>query len=309
MGEHTGQGRNHIREVIVINLKQDTRLLKYAERCRRDNDGIKEDVDTMPKIDINGVRLHYEESGKGSSIILIHGMGGSVFDWVMQIPFFSKSYHVIAIEMRDHGESDKWSGPYDIQMFSEDLAQFVRKLKLGKTVFFGVSMGGMIVMQFALDHPDMVEALVLADTQPGLSEETIKAGLEMASMSQRMTGEELAKATMEFNFTPKFIEDHPDAVETAIKISNARDPAATFRAAQGLVKFDVRKRLKELKAPTLVANGEDDQVIPLSTARDLAEHIKGARLLIMHKGRHMSIIERADEFNKAVLDFLKKIKK
>ncbi len=263
----------------------------------------------MPKIDVNGVKLHYEESGKGSPIVFVHGMGGTVFDWVMQIPFFSKFYHVVAVEMRDHGESDKWSGPYDIKMFSEDLAQFVRKLKLSKGVFFGVSMGGMVVMQFALDHPDMVEALVLADTQPGLSEEAIKAGLEMASMSQKMTGEELAKATMEFNFTPNFIKDHPDVVERAIKISDARDPSATFRAAQGLLKFDVRKRLKELKAPTLVANGEDDQVIPLSAARDLAERIKGARLLIMSKGRHMSIIEKADEFNKAVLDFLKKIMK
>jgi 3-oxoadipate enol-lactonase len=284
-------------------------MFRYGERCRRDNDGIKEDVDTMPKIDINGVKLHYEESGKGSPIVLVHGMGGTVFDWVMQIPFFSKFYHVVAVEMRDHGESDKWSRPYDIKMFSEDLAQFVRKLKLGKGVFFGISMGGMIVMQFALDHPDMVEALVLADTQPGLSEETIKTGLEMTSMSQKMTGEELAKATMEFNFTPNFIEDHPDVIERAIKISDARDPSSTFRAAQGLLKFDVRKRLKELRAPTLVANGEDDQVIPLSVAKDLAEHIKGARLLIMSKGRHMSIIEKADEFNKAVLDFLKKIMK
>jgi 3-oxoadipate enol-lactonase len=309
MGGYTCQRRNHIREIIVIILKQDPQLLEYDGRCPLETNRTKEDVDTMPKIDINGLKLHYEEAGKGSPLVFVHGMGGTVFDWVMQIPFFSKFYHAIAIEMRDHGESDKWSGPYDIKMFSEDLARFVRKLKLGKTVFFGVSMGGMIVMQFALDHPDIVEALVLADTQPGLSEETIKAGLEMASMSQRMTGEELAKATMEFNFTPKFIEDHPDVVEMAIKISNARDPSATFRAAQGLVKFDVRKRLKELKAPTLVANGEDDQVIPLNTARDLAEQIKGARLLIMHKGRHMSIIEKADEFNKAVLDFLKKIKK
>jgi pimeloyl-ACP methyl ester carboxylesterase len=263
----------------------------------------------MPKIEVNGTRLHYEESGKGNPIILVHGLGGSIFDWVMQIPFFSRTYRVIAIEMRDHGESDKWSGPYDIKMFSEDLVEFAGKLRLHKAVFFGISMGGMIVMQFALDHPDMVEALILADTQPGLVEETIKAGLEMAKMGQEMTGEELAMAMMSFNFTPEFIKNRPTIIQQAIKISEARDPSSTFRAAQGLVNFDVKKRLKEIKVPTLIANGEDDKVIPLSVAKDLKEHIKGAKLVVLPKGRHMSIIEKADVFNEAVLDFLETVKK
>jgi pimeloyl-ACP methyl ester carboxylesterase len=263
----------------------------------------------MPKLDVNGVKLHYEESGKGSPVVLVHGLGGSIFDWVMQVPFFSKVYRVIAVEMRGHGESDPWSGAYDIKMFSEDLAQFVRALGLQKAVFFGISMGGMIVMKFVLDHPDIVEALVLADTAPGLNGETIKTGLEMASIGQKMTGEELAMATMGYNFTPEFIKNNQEIIRQAIEISAARDPSSTFRAAQGLVSFDVKKRLKEIKVPTLIANGEDDRVIPLSVARDLNERIKGSKLIVLPKGRHMSIIEKADEFNKAALDFLKNSKK
>nr|MDO8133108.1 alpha/beta hydrolase [Candidatus Njordarchaeum guaymaensis] len=261
----------------------------------------------MPKIEIHGMKLHYEEYGKGDPIVLVHGLGGSIFDWVMQIPFFSKTYRVIAVELRDHGESDKWTGSYDIKMFSEDLVEFVDKLKLGKTIFFGVSMGGMILMQLALDHPNKVKALVLADTQAGLSEEIMKAGQEMASMGQRMTGEELAIATMKFNFTPEFIESHPDIVRRAIEISDARDPSSTFRAAEGLIRFDVKRRLKEIKVPTIIANGEDDPLISLSQARYLKEQIKSAELIVLKKGRHMAIIEKADEFNKAVLKFLKEI--
>jgi 3-oxoadipate enol-lactonase len=263
----------------------------------------------MTKIEINGVKLHYEEGGKGDPIIMVHGLGGSVFDWVMQVPFFSKTNHVFAIEMRDHGQSDKWKGAYDIRMFSDDLAEFVNKLKLGKTVFFGVSMGGMIVMQLALDHPEVVRALILADTQYGLSEETIKSGLEMASMSQKMSGKELALATMEFLFTPNFIKTHPEIIEQMIRISDARDPSSTFRFAQGLASFDVKNRLGEIKAPTLVAHGEDDPVIPVSSAEYLETNIPGAKLVILSKGRHMAIIEKADEFNKAVLDFLRKTKR
>jgi pimeloyl-ACP methyl ester carboxylesterase len=265
-------------------------------------------VIVLPKIEVASTRLYYEESGKGDPIILVHGLGGSVFDWIMQIPFFSKVYRVIAVEMRDHGESDKWSGPYDIKMFSEDLDQFVGKLGVQKSVFFGVSMGGMIVMQLALDHPKMVEALVLADTMPGLFEDSIRTALEMASMSQKMTGEELATATMSYLFTPEFIKNHPAIILQMIKISDARDPSSTFRAAGGLASYDVKKRLKEIKIPTLIVQGEDDQVVPLSAARYLEEHIKGAKLMVLSNGRHMSIIEKADEFNKAVLDFLKRIK-
>jgi pimeloyl-ACP methyl ester carboxylesterase len=262
----------------------------------------------MPKIEVHGMKLHYEEYGKGDPIVLVHGLGGSIFDWVMQIPFFSKTYRVIAVELRDHGESDKWTGSYDIKMFSNDIAEFVDKLELGKAIFFGVSMGGMILMQFALDHPNKVKALVLADTQSGLSDEIMKAGLEMASMSQKMSGEELAIATMKFNFTPEFIDVHPDIVKKQIEISDARDPSSTFRAAEGLVKFDVRKRLKEIKVPTIIANGEDDPLISLSQAKYLKEQIKGAELIVLKKGRHMAIIEKADEFNRAVLNFLRKVK-
>jgi pimeloyl-ACP methyl ester carboxylesterase len=262
-----------------------------------------------PKIEIAGTKLHYEESGKGNPIILVHGMGGSVFDWVMQIPFFSKAYRVLAVEMRDHGESDKWSGSYDIKMFSEDLAQFAGKLGIQKAAFFGLSMGGMIVMQFAIDHPRMVEALVLADTAPSLFMDSIETALEMASMSQKMTGKELAMATMSYLFTPEFIKNQPAIIQQMIKISDARDPSSTFRAAQGLANFDIKKRLKEIKVPTLIANGEDDKVVPLSAARYLEKTIRGAKLIVLPKGRHMSIIEKADQFNTAVLDFLKQIKK
>lgn len=260
----------------------------------------------MPKIEIHGVKLHYEEYGKGDPIVLVHGLGGSIFDWVMQVPFFSKMYRVIAVELRDHGESDKWTGSYDIKMFSDDIAEFVDKLKLGKAIFFGVSMGGIILMQLVLDHPSKVKALVLADTQPGLR--MMKAGLEMFSMSQKMAGEELAIATTKFNFTPEFIEAHPDIMKKAIEVSDARDPSSTFRAAEGLKEFDVRKRLKEIKVPTIIANGEDDPLISLSQARYLKEHVKGAELVVLKKGRHMAIIEKADEFNTAVLNFLKKVK-
>jgi 3-oxoadipate enol-lactonase len=263
----------------------------------------------MPKIDINGVKLHYEEQGTGEPIVMVHGLGGSIFDWVMQIPFFSKYYRVVAIELRDHGESDKWHGSYDFKMFSDDVTKLVEKLKLGKAIFFGFSLGGMIVMQLALDHPDKIKALVLVDTAYGLTEETMKAGQEMASMSQKMSGKELSIATMKFNYTPEFIESHPDIFEQAIKISDARDPSSTFREAQGLVTFNVRERLKEISTPTLIVNGEDDPIIPVSIAKYLKEHIKGAKLLILSKGRHMAIIEKGEEFNKAVLDFLRGIKR
>ncbi|WXG43565.1 MAG: alpha/beta hydrolase [Promethearchaeati archaeon SRVP18_Atabeyarchaeia-1] len=263
----------------------------------------------MPQIEINGAKLHYEERGKGDPIVMVHGLGGSIFDWVMQIPFFSKAYRAIAVEMRDHGKSGKWKGSYDIKMFSDDVAGFIQKLELGKTILFGVSMGGMITMQLELDHPDLVKALVLADTQYGLTEETIKAGLEMASMSQKMSGKELAMATMKFNFSPEFIRSHPEIVEEAIKVSDARDPSSTFRGAQGLASFNVKNRLKEIRTPTLIANGEDDPVVPVSMAKYLKENIRGAKLVILRKGRHMAIIEKASEFNDAAIDFLKGIEK
>nr|MDO8100057.1 alpha/beta hydrolase [Candidatus Njordarchaeota archaeon] len=262
----------------------------------------------MPKIEVHGVNLHYEEYGKGDPIVLVHGMGGSIFDWVMQIPFFFKMYRIIAVELRDHGESDKWTGSYDIKMFSDDVAELIDKLKLGKTILFGVSMGGIVVMQLALDYPNKVRALVLADTQAGLSEEIPTAVQEMFSMAQKMSGEELALATMKFNFTPEYIGAHPDIMKKAIEVSDARDPSSTFRAAEGLKEIDLRERLKEIKVPTIIANGEDDPHIPLSQAKYLKEHIKGAKLVVLKKGRHMAIIEKADEFNKAVLDFLKKVK-
>ena len=110
----------------------------------------------MPKVHVNDIALYYEIAGQGQPVLLIHGLGSSTRDWEYQTTAFSTHYRVVALDVRGHGQSDKPPGPYSIPLFTSDTAELMRSLELGPSHIVGISMGGMIAFQLAIDTPDLV---------------------------------------------------------------------------------------------------------------------------------------------------------
>ncbi len=113
----------------------------------------------MPKLRIHDIDIYYEVTGQRTPLALIHGLGSSTRDWERQVPVFSERYQVITFDVRGHGQSAKPPGPYSIALFASDTVELVRALGIGPAHVVGISMGGMIAFQLAVDAPQRIKSL------------------------------------------------------------------------------------------------------------------------------------------------------
>jgi pimeloyl-ACP methyl ester carboxylesterase len=221
--------------------------------------------------------------------------------WIRQIPAFCGDFPTITLDLRGHGYSSKPSTDWSTVEMAQDVGRLLRDLGVEKAHVVGCSLGGMVAQQLALEYPYAIASLVLVDTLCG-----IPADLH-----------DVARASLEF------VEKNPMPVVAKERITNAfsdrvdpvmrdyyigqiaqNEKASYLRAARAAFSFANCHRLDEIKAPTLVVVGEADRVTPPPLSEDLAARIHGARLHRIPGAGHISNIERFDEFNETVREFL-----
>lgn len=260
----------------------------------------------MPRIDIDGVKLNYELNGKGPYVVFINGLTMDVNGWILQVPDFSKRYSVLRYDCRGQGQSDKPDMEYTPEIHAEDLKRLLDKLSIDKAHIVGLSNGGMIAQHFAVNYPQRLGALVLVDTCSyigTLLELIIKTWIKATEVG----GSELRyDVALPFLFSENFIRNNLEKIlslkETSVKTN---PPKAVINLARGCLKHNIHERLSNITAPTLIIVGEEDILIPLKYSRILHENIKNSKLLVMRDCGHVPPIEKPEEFNKAVISFIK----
>ena len=248
----------------------------------------------MLTIPLRSATLHYESRGThGPAVVLVHGSGGNSTVWRSQLEALADIARVIAIDLPGHGGS---AGSFaTVDEAAEVVREFADALEVPKIVIGGHSIGGAIAQTFALAAPDRTAGVVLVGTGARL------------------------------RVLPKLIDtlehDHPAGVRFMTDLAVAAGASApvkrrvfdeTLRApARSLIgafracdRFDVMTRLGEIKAPTLVVTGVEDQLTPQKYAEYLARHIPGARLVLVPGAGHYVQIERPDEVSAAIRSFL-----
>lgn len=263
----------------------------------------------MPKALVNGVRIYYDVYGQGEPILLIMGLGGSALGWHSQIPTLSQHLRVIAHDNRDSGRSEKIAVEYSIADMADDAAALLERLGVGSAHVYGVSMGGMIAQEVALRHPDRVHSLVLGCTSPCLlamppSEKAIRDITEAEELPVR----EAFERTAWMGYSDAYFAAHKDDLWLRAQVEAGLTPPveAWRRQYAAVAKFDVRDRLSQIRAPTLVMTGDDDPLVPPENSRFLAERIPGAELVVFPGGRHAFNVEFEEESNSAVLEFVRR---
>lgn len=259
----------------------------------------------MPDVRVGDVDLYYElidcsEPWRSGSppAVLLHGLGTDRRIWLYQIPAFCSRLPVIAVDLRGHGRSSAPPGEWTIADMARDVVRLLRHLGAEKAHLIGLSMGGMVAQQFALDYPYATASLVLADTA---SRVTAEMAREALAFMEAHAMSEIAAERITTAFS--------DAVDPLMRGHLVEQVALNhkdtyLRAARALFGFDVRARLPEITAPTLVVVGEQDRTFPLDWMIDLANGIRGARLARLAGAGHLSNMERPQQFNRAVLEFL-----
>jgi len=259
----------------------------------------------MPKLKLDGVSLHYEMAGQGDPILFIHGLGSSGRDWEMQVPFFAPNYRVVTVDMRGHGQSDKPRGPYSVRLFAEDTAHLIQALAIAPAHVVGISMGGMIAFQLALDHPELVRSLVIVNSGPEMVARTFKERLAVQQrlwitrlLGMRKMGEVLSQRLF-----PK--PEHETQRAMLVERWAENDARAWRDSLRAIVGWSVADRLGEIRIPTLVVAADADYT-PVSAKQAYVAKMPHAELAVVQDARHALPVERPDEFNAVVAEFLAK---
>lgn len=246
-----------------------------------------------------------EGPAKAPVVVFAHALGATLRLWDAQAAALAGTYRVLRYDARGHGESEVPRGPYTLGQLADDLRELLESLGIFEIHLVGLSMGGCVGMTFALVHPDVVKGLVLCDTTACYGPEARPRWDERIRVAetQGMT-EPLIEKTMEIWFTPEFRRDHKDRVDRVRAMLRHTDPRGYIASVQAIADVDLRERIRVIRCPTLVVVGEKDPGTGPAMARVMHERIASSRLLVLPGAMHCSVMESADAFNRALLEFL-----
>lgn len=260
----------------------------------------------MPYATVNGLRLHYEIDGGGPTVLLLHPVGLDLTCWDSQVGALVPGFGVLRVDLRGHGRSDVPPPPYSLRGFAADVHSLLQQLQLAPAHVIGLSLGGMVAQILAMEYPNDVRSLVLADTNSTLAPEARRTMIERGEAAKRAGMASVIESTLSRWFTPGFMGSEVVArCRERLLADDVQGWTATWQAISAL---DTEPRLKEIGVPTLVMIGEVDLSVPVSRAQAMADQIPGAAVHVLAGAPHMAPLERPDLFNPPVLEFLRKVR-
>ena len=257
----------------------------------------------MSKIQVNNIELDYEEYGNGKVLLFLHGLGSTKKDWDAQVPFFSKKYRVITLDLRGHGASTKPKNAYGVGLMTEDVKAFLDHLQIKKATFIGFSMGGAVAFQMASSYPAYVANLVIVNSGPdfndmgSIGEELLKNRTQFLETK----GLALLAKEISFNMFPEVHQlDIRKEFETRCKNN---DYNAYFQSFVTLMAWGLGDKLKNIQARTLVVASDMDYT-PVTFKEAYVNRMPNAILRVIKNSRHGVVIDQPEAFNIALDNFL-----
>jgi len=257
---------------------------------------------------INGARIHYERSGTGLPILFIHSALADSRMWTPQAKAFANQFDMIRPDVRGFGQSEMPPVPYSRQA---DLVGLLDHIRVTRTHVVGSSMGGTTAIDFALEHPDRVERLVLiasgvSGSNLGEGDAALFADVEAADKAGDMDAVNRGEVRVWIDGPGRPEGSAPKAVRDLVLEMNGQALHVDWNSAQHLsLDPPAIGRLEDIKAPTLVIVGDQDLPHCLANADMITSRVPGARKVIIRDAAHLPSLERPEEFNRVLLDFLK----
>lgn len=247
------------------------------------------------------VDLYVDRRGRGPAVIFVHGYTTTSQFWRHQSCAVATDHHAVSVDLRGHGRSSKpVDAAYTIDAFAHDLHDLMGKLGVDEAVLVGLSMGGAIVLRAALEFPDRVRGLVLADTTAHGVGEAVEAVNVLARI--RQIGVQAASAEIiEASFAPTAPRDLVDWAKREVSVTPRH---VAEEAIVSLGDFDVEARLGEIGCPTLVVVGGEDRITPPALAEVLCNGIADARLVAVPHAAHFPMLEQPVAVTNALRRFL-----
>ena len=259
-------------------------------------------------VTVLGFKLHYLEAGRGAPVVLLHGLGGDGSRWGPNIEPLAKDFHVFALDQIGFGESDKPLANYHTGMLAEFLVGFLKAAGISKASLVGNSMGAGVALYTAVHYPDMVDRIVLADgggyrsaagaAPPPPTPETLRRRQLQNSVTRDETREFFRILFHDKSLVTEKMVDEQLTLRLRAAFTITKMQEAGERGSLS------EQEVRAVKAPTLVVWGKYDELANPAGADRLEKAIPGARKVIVDNCGHMPQLERADEFNRLVREFL-----
>lgn len=258
----------------------------------------------MPVLRSDDAQLHYEVSGSGPDLVLLHPFPLNHRFWDELVPLLNTRYRVITPDLRAHGDSGAGDGPVTMQKLAADLEELGRELGISKAVFVGVSIGGYTLFEFWRRNRSQVAALVLSNTRAGA--ETAEGRIGRLQIADKVAREGTANFIEEM--LPKLLgkttsSNRPDIVEAARRMMQRMSPTDIAAVQRGMAERpDSVGTLATINVPTLVIAGEEDSV-PLGEAQLMRDRIAGSELRVIDRVGHYAAMEKPAEFARLLRQF------
>ena len=259
----------------------------------------------MAFVENQGARIYWDDQGHGPPVLLIMGLAYPSCMWHRTRPLLAAHYQTIALDNRGIGKSDVPPGPYPIALMASDAEAVLDAAEVESTHVFGVSMGGMVAQEFALQYPKRVLSLILGCTAAG-GPTAVRAepdAIQMLMGREKMTPEQAAEASVPFIYDSTTPRERIDE-DIAIRRPWFPKPEAYTAQLQGILAWEAYSRLSAIAAPTLVIHGESDRLVPPGNAKLIAERIPGAKLAMIPHASHLFLTDQTEVSHHVILQFL-----
>ncbi|NGY03505.1 alpha/beta fold hydrolase [Solimonas terrae] len=258
----------------------------------------------MAVVRVDDIDMHYVEAGSGPPLVLIHGLGGSHLDWEHQIGVLATRFRVIAPDLRGFGRSGTGRRLFSIRRLMQDVVLLLDRLGIAQCQLIGHSMGGAIVQQLSLDHPQRVQRLVVANSMPMFRPQTRRHVAEFAYrwLVMGLLGPARLSRIGAQRMYPR--EDQAAEREKSAARGAHTSRYAYLAALAGLGRWSVLERLGEMRLPVLILAAEHDYYTREETVR-FAHALPRGRLHIVAGAHHALPSEMPEVFNRLVMRFLR----
>ena len=262
----------------------------------------------MAIAEVNGQRLYYEVHGDGEPLLCVAGLACDTLVWIPQVQAFAAAHKTVIFDNRDAGQSSMAEGDYEIADMARDALALADELGLDSFHLLGVSMGGAIAQEIALAAPERVRTLTLTVTFHDSGAYARRVAEVWGARVRQISHEQHIDELMLLNHSEAFYENAEmvEFVRTAVLNNpHPQPPDAFARQLAACGRHDTRDRLLALTMPTHVIGGEYDILLPVWKSRAIASLIPGSTLTVFPSAPHGLTLERAEEFNAAVLGFIR----
>jgi len=259
----------------------------------------------MALVENGGAQIYWDEEGSGEPVLLIMGLGVTSHMWHRTRPVLAERFRTLALDNRGVGRSDVPRGPYPIPLMAADAAAVLDAAGVESAHMFGVSMGGMIALELALQYPKRVRSLILGCTSAGgpTAVRAEKDARQMLMSRAEMTTEQALEAPVPFIYDSATSRERI-AEDVAIRRRWFPRPEAYNAQLEGILAWESYSRLAEIEVRTLVIHGESDRLVPPGNARLIAARVPGAKLVMIPHASHIFATDQPGLAHEAILSFL-----